>query len=283
MSRTIPLALCSLLAIPSVARAHVTDAEGDTDFSFEAPYVIQGGPTASPLLPFVPNALAIMRSRAVFSHLGPGDYDVVKLTISSADCQKFGGYDQNGRPIFTPSPVVIAASALPMAFEEYKNFYPSIALVGPMLPAPTESLPFPLPAGMGVIVKHSPTITPPSARPGFTFSEAGQTGSLEWFLPQGLTQECLFNAPQTCDYSNTISEAVFIPQGMPARDYYIVIFHGSNARPGDVTFNIGFLEYLDQAGTIPIPMTLAEAPRHAATLAAALNCSLFMLPCNYVQ
>jgi hypothetical protein len=56
----------------------------------------------------------------------------------------------------------------------------------------------------GAIVKHSPAVSPAEGRPVFNFSEAGSAGAIKWFLPQGLTQECLFNAPQTCDYSNTI-------------------------------------------------------------------------------
>lgn len=36
----------------------------------------------------------------------------------------------------------------------YLNFTPSIALIGPGLPAPAEALPFTVPNGMGVIVKH---------------------------------------------------------------------------------------------------------------------------------
>ena len=41
------------------------------------------------------------------------------------------------------------------AHEELRDFSPYIALVGPGLPAPTQTLPFAVPQGMGALVAHS--------------------------------------------------------------------------------------------------------------------------------
>jgi hypothetical protein len=125
------------------------------------------------------------------------------------------------------SPVIVSASALPPACSQYKNFYPKTVLMGIGLPAPTEELPFDVPPGYGVIVAENPHVIDREI-----LTEVG----ISWYLPDGLTQQCLYEAPWSCDYTNTISQAVFAP------GQYFLIVYADEGRFGDYTANIGFLE-----------------------------------------
>jgi hypothetical protein len=99
---------------------------------------------------------------------------------------------------------------------------------------PNLELPFEVPAGSGVVFADNPQVSP---RPVFHMPPGeADVGDLAWFLPKGLTAECLTTAPQTCDYSHTIAQPVFYPG-----TYYIVMWNPSGV-PTDYTANIGYSE-----------------------------------------
>ncbi len=213
-------------------QAHLPYIE-ENNFSFAAPFVIaptsDGGP---------PN---VMRSRAIFAYLDEGDHDVYKFTLLPSDFQQpvldANGnpqFDQNGNIIMQFSPVFVTGSALPPACEQYKHFYPKTALLGIGLPQYDGCLPFDVPPGYGAVVADNPKV-----KDRAVMTEVG----IWWYLPDGLTQDCLYTAPWTCDYTNTIAQAVFAPG-----TYYIVVFNDTN-RPGDYTANIGVLEGFDPPKT----------------------------------
>ncbi len=214
------------------AMAHVPYIE-EEDFSFDAPFVIpvatDGGPTN------------VMRSKAIFAYLDEGDIDVYQFTLVPGDFQKpvldaqgLPTFDQNGNMIMQFSPVIVTGSALPPACKQYKHFYPKTALLGIGLSTPPADLPFNVPAGYGAVVADNPKV-----KDRAVMTEVG----IYWYLPKGLTQECLYTSPWSCDYTNTISQAVFAPG-----TYYIVIFNDTD-RPGDYTANIGILEGFDPPKT----------------------------------
>lgn len=213
-------------------QAHVPYWE-DQDFSYEQPFVIpvatDGGPAH------------VMRSKAIFAYLDNNDHDVYQFTLVPSDFYKpvldadgAPRFDAQGKMIMQFSPVFISANALPPACLQYKHFYPKTALLGIGLPEPEECLPFDIPAGYGAVVADHPKV---KDRPVMT--EVG----IYWYLPDGLTQHCLYNAPWTCDYTNTISHTVFTPG-----TYYIVVFNDTG-RPGDYTASIGILEGFDPPKT----------------------------------
>ena len=193
------------------------------DFSFEHPDVLPNG----------------TYSQAVFAYLSFGDVDWYSFQVTPADLA-FG-------------PVLLAASALPPGCLEYQNVYPVTALLGPQapspfgppgLPAPTAgmNLPFAVPAGLGVVLANNPRIPYPQKREIFQLEE-GDLGDISWFLPKGLSQNCLLNAQWLCDFSNTIAQPVFYPG-----TYYLAIWNPTGV-PTDYTANIGYIE----AGLTPDP------------------------------
>lgn len=199
------------------------------DYSFENPFIIE---------------LPIEESMAMFSYLHNKDVDFFKFTITP---------DQIGFDPITGAPTpLISASALPPACRSFRNAYPVTALMGPGLPpAPADvKLPFDVPPGLGVVFADNPTVRPASDRPVFNFPE----GDYAWFLPQGLTENCLLNAPQTCDFSNTISTPVFVPG-----DYYLVIWDPKGKKM-DYTANVGFRERL-LSGPADTPEKIAARSR----------------------
>lgn len=227
MKKVVILTVIMMVAMLSLY-AHVPYME-ECDFSFEAPFVVpvtsDGGPPH------------VMRSKAIFAYMDNNDIDVYQFTLVPSDFQKpvLDGngnpqFDENGNIIMQFSPVLVTASALPPACKQYKHFYPKTALLGIGLPAPEGDLPFDVPAGYGVIVADHPF-----EHQREVFTEAG----IYWFLPKGLSQDCLFNAPWTCDYTNTISQPIFNPG-----TYFVVMFNDTG-RPGDYTANIGVLEGFD--------------------------------------
>jgi hypothetical protein len=103
---------------------------------------------------------------------------------------------------------------------------------------------------MGVIMAHNPKIPYPDKRPIFHLEE-GDLGDIAWFLPLGLTQECLLTNPFLCDFTNTIMLPVFYPG-----TYQIVIWNPTKI-PTDYTANIGF----DEANFTPTPPDIADQIR----------------------
>jgi hypothetical protein len=191
-------------------------APPSADYSFSSPRVLS----------------SVTDSQAAFAYLTWGDVDVYKVTLTPAH--------------FTMGPVLIAASALPPACFEYQHVYPVTALIGPQAPSPfgppglpppnpNVQLPFSVPAGMGVVKANNPHVHFPKKRAIFHLEE-GDLGDISWFLPKGLTQECLLENQALCDFSNTIAQPVFYPG-----DYYIVIWNPTGI-PTDYTANIGFSE-----------------------------------------
>jgi hypothetical protein len=199
----------ALYAVPYFAPA-------SSDFSFTSPDVL-------------PN---VVDSQAIFSYLSVGDVDVFSFEVTAEQVAL--------------GPVLVAASALPPGCFEYQNVYPVTALLGPQapspfgppgLPAPAAGLdlPFSVPAGLGVVVAQNPKIPFPGKREIFALEES-DLGDISWFLPQGLSQYCLLEAPYLCDFSNTIAQPVFYPG-----TYYIAIWNPTGL-PTDYTANIGYSE-----------------------------------------
>ena len=191
-------------------------APADDDYSWSNPRVLDN----------------VVDSRAVFAYLSLLDVDVYQFTLTAED--------------LVEGPVLVSASALPPACWEYQWVYPVTALVGPQAAGPgsppglppddgTLALPFDVPPGLGVIKAENPWICYPDQRPIFTLDE-GDLGPISWFLPSGLTQECLMTAQWQCDFSNTIAQPVFYPG-----TYYIVIWNPKGI-PTDYTANIGYGE-----------------------------------------
>jgi len=212
-------------AIPALAPA-------SKDYSFASPRVLT----------------SVTSSQAIFSYLTYGDVDYYQFTLTPAD--------------FAFGPVLVSASALPTGCLEYQNVYPVTALIGPQapspfgppgLPAPTPDLglPFAVPAGMGAIKANNPLVPFPEKRAIFTLEEDADLGSITWFLPKGVTQDCLFNNPLSCDFTNTIAQPVFYPG-----TYYIAIWNPTSI-PTDYTANIGYSE----VGTTPPDAQTADLIR----------------------
>lgn len=204
----------------SIAKAHNPYIEPQTryeqpqqapataDFSFDNPFNLDAVPGG------------VEQSAAIFSYLTPHDVDVFSFAVVL--------------------PLLVNASALPPACKQTKNNYPVTALLGPGLPAPSPdlNLPFTVPEGYGVVFADNP----PLKRREVFFAEDDL--NLSWFLPLGLSQDCLLTG--TCDFSNVISRFVTIPG-----TYYIAIWDKSG-KPQDYTANIGFREDL----TNPDPVIL---------------------------
>ena len=214
-------------SMQSVALAHIPDIEpqamcaipafapASADYSFSFPYDL--GDVAD--------------SRSISAYLTWGDVDYYKFEVTAADVAM--------------GPKIVSAQALAPACFEYQNVYPTLALIGPQrpgpfgppgLPAPTSDmhLPFTVPAGMGVIAKTNPPIYYPEKRPIFSVEEEGL--SLSFFLPKGLTDECLRTNPTACDFTNTIAQPVFYPG-----TYYIVMWNPAMI-PTDYIASVGFSE-----------------------------------------
>jgi hypothetical protein len=220
----IGLASIVILLITGLAQAHnpylepqaLTDKpwkNRDLDSSFDNPFWLQDH---------------VQQSQAIFGWLDNHDTDVVAFNLTPADLA-FG-------------PVIVAASTLPTACNQTKQNYPATALVGPGLPPAPPGLPFDAPPGFGVLVALNPTIPSNEERPIF---HAEGDLNISWFLPDGLTEQCLLHAPWTCDFSNTISTPVFVPG-----PYYIVTWD-PQGKHQNYTFNIGF----EEGSTMPDPET----------------------------
>jgi hypothetical protein len=179
---------------------------------------------------------------AVGAYLTKYDVDVYKFTVLPQDVSE--------------GPVIVSASALPPACKNTRQHYPVTALIGPgFLPVPPPfgtandpSVPLPpevqafLAANpwLEILVANNPPLPSNKARPVFDTDVADPEleFGLAWFLPDGLTTECLLDPIIQCDFSNTISTAVVIPG-----DYYFVMWD-PRGKSQDYTANIGFGEAL---------------------------------------
>ena len=92
----------------------------------------------------------------------------------------------------------------------------------------------------------------------FNFPE----GDYAWFLPQGLTEQCLLHAPWLCDFSNTINTPVFVPG-----TYFLLIWNPTGGRI-DYTANFGCREDLFEG---PTDTTEKVAARERAQAITPLN------------
>jgi hypothetical protein len=228
MRRIVVLAAIVGLVMQGTAFAHIPSIEPQAAYTFPA-----FAPASKDYSFASPRVLtSVTDSQAVFAYLTWGDVDFYKVTITPQDVQ-YG-------------PVLISASALPPGCFEYQNVYPVTALIGPQAPSPfgppglppatpEMNLPFAVPAGMGAVKAENPRIEYPEERPIFHLEE-GDLGEISWFLPDGLTQECLLSNPFLCDFTNTIAQPVFYPG-----DYYIAMWNPTGI-PTDYTANIGYEE-----------------------------------------
>ncbi len=176
------------------------------DYSFENPGILDN----------------IWGSKAIFGHLTSGDVDVYSFTV---------GADE---PV---SRRTLIAMAMSPACSETRDDYVHIAVVGPNLSAPVQSLPFAVPPGYGVVVKENPVVAKGVDRA--TFHET--TANISWFLPSGLTQSCIEdrNGPpmSTCEMSSIFSQPFFTTD-MP---HYIVVWaDGDKAQ--DYTLSVGVVD-----------------------------------------
>lgn len=232
-SRRTLLALALLLAAtPALAHVPLLEPQAADPKPWKAPASADASWESPFSLPY-----DVRESMAIFAYLAPGDQDVFAFDVLPAQVA-FG-------------PVVVAASALPPACNQTKEQFPVTALVGPIgptlrPPADPAALPFPVPPGMGVAFAPNPRPEGGIDRAVFSDPSLG----LAWFLPLGLTQECLFGDPRTCDYRNTISVPVFVPG-----TYHLVMWD-PDGQPQDYTANIGFLE-----GGIPADPAVIAAVR----------------------
>ncbi len=188
-------------------------APPEDDFSFEAPFIIDN----------------VTDSQVIFSYLTENDVDVFEFEVTPEDVM-FG-------------PVLVSASALPPAPDcrRPKRNFPVTALMGPDASLPRnlpEGLPFNVPKGMGLIVANNPPIGEKQRRPIFEIDliEPELQLGLKWYLPMGLTQECLTNNPSECDFSNTIAQPIFTP------GFYTIIMWDPRGKKQDYTATIGTSE-----------------------------------------
>jgi hypothetical protein len=225
-------------------------ADTPLEFSFETPFVvgpelqaanpIPSGCRENPADEYTLPPLTVEDSQAIFAYLTRGDVDVYKFTVTFEDVMD--------------GPVIVSASALPPACRQTRNNYPVTALIGvgfvtfppPFGTANDPTIPLPGAVqdflddnpGFQILVADNPRIPRWQPRPVFDTDVADPESGLglSWFLPKGLSLECLFDPEIQCDFSYTISAGVVIPG-----DYYIVMWD-PRGRKQDYTANIGFGE-----------------------------------------
>jgi hypothetical protein len=186
----------------------------------------------------------IWGSKALFGYLTAGDVDFYMFTINPAD---------------TFFKKMLIAMPLSPACNQTKNNYVNIALVGPGLPSPTGPLPFELPAGYGILVKENPVAAEDEQRD--IFYEA--TSNISWFLPQGMTQQCItaqlpppIPPMATCDLTNIFAQPIFAP--VP---YFIVVWDADGV-PQDYTLSVGVVDSGYYYETPDQPLTVNNAHLH---------------------
>jgi hypothetical protein len=247
MKKTVMIVAISLFIISISATTgfgHIISIEGQAyykipwhapeneDFSFVNPFMVTRfvlDPDGNELY------VGPAESQAVSAYLTKNDFDVYQVNVTPMDIPEFG------------PPLIISASALPPACQQTRNNYPATALLGPIIagfpePTPDLDLPFEIPPGYGIIIAENPELGKKEQRPIFNIDLADPELELglSWFLPLGLTQDCLLYQPWLCNYENTISQPIFVP-GV----YYIVMWD-PNGKRQDYTANIGFLEEVSE-------------------------------------
>jgi len=185
-------------------------------------------------------------AKAIIAYLDPQDVDVFDILVTSEDLPSGGA-------------LLLTANALPSACQQYRNFYPSLALVGYGLPpAPDDlsfALPFDIPSGMGAVVvpgyKHRggelrPIYTTHAEEMNVFVEEWMATcheegieleyvdGDVSYFLPRGLTQECLHCTPWLCPTDGSLFVPIYL-----TGTYKLYVFNSWSGRGGDYNLSIG--------------------------------------------
>jgi MYXO-CTERM domain-containing protein len=161
----------------------------------------------------------ITGSKAIYGFLDVGDVDFFQFTLDAPEA---------GAPVSA----LLGAFALSPACVETVDNYVSVALIGPGLPVPDAgvTLPFAVPAGMGVLVKINPMVPAGQSRPVF-YEPMSRTSS---YLPLGATNDCIWKTPWACDWSNSLA-----PMLQTAGTYTIAAWANNNLRQ-DYLVSIGF-------------------------------------------
>jgi MYXO-CTERM domain-containing protein len=162
----------------------------------------------------------ISGSKAIYGFLDVGDVDYFQFTLDASDA---------GAPVSA----LLGAFALSPACEETVDNYVSVALIGPGLPPVADAgvtLPFTVPAGMGVLVKINPTVPAGQSRPVF-YEPTSRTSS---YLPLGATNYCIWKTPWACDWSNAL-----VPTLQAAGTYTIAAWANNDVRQ-DYLLSVGF-------------------------------------------
>lgn len=186
-------------------------------------------------------------AKSIIAYLDPQDVDVYDVLVTPEDLGQAGA-------------LLMTANALPSACQQYRNFYPSTALVGYGLPpVPTDlllELPFEIPPGQGAVVVPGYKHQGGELRPIYTTTaeemnvfvdewmgyckeaegiELGYVdGAVSYFLPLGLTQECLHCTPWLCPTDGSLVTPIFLP-GI----YRLYVFNTWSGRGGDYNLSIG--------------------------------------------
>jgi len=185
-------------------------------------------------------------AKSIIGYLDPRDVDVYDISVTTEDLGS--------------GALLMTANALASACQQYRNFYPSIALVGYGLPpAPADlpfDLPFDIPPGMGAVVVPGYKHRGGELRPIYTTTaeemnifvdewmnyckqEEGieleyVNGAVSYFLPHGLTQQCLHCTPWLCPMDGSLFTPIFAP-GV----YKLYVFNTWSSRGGDYNLSIG--------------------------------------------
>lgn len=187
----------------------------------------------------------VEQARAIFAYLAPGEVDFFRLDVDESDfLNGFPGFP------FPAEAVRIDAFALPYACEETIDHFPVTALLGPGVPSSNPAnieLPQEVADKLASLQNMDPTVgiivadNPPVANRAVNVFESPEEGvEASWFLPDGLTQFCLTQAPFLCDFSNTISYLLTENTGYPAGEYtFFLAMWDPAALTRDYTANIG--------------------------------------------
>jgi len=190
----------------------------------------------------------IWGNKAIFGWLDFADYDVYQFTLDDTT-PPFGR-------------ALVALQMSPACLLTQGNFV-SVALLGPGLPTPPETLPFELPEGMGAIAKINPEFSWCEERPIFYEKVA----NISWFLPEGMSEQCIMGNPPsvppmaTCDLSNIIVTPRPPAPQLPNGTYYIVVW-SEQIVPQDYTLAIGFIDAGYYQKTPDEPLTYDNAHLH---------------------
>jgi MYXO-CTERM domain-containing protein len=188
----------------------------------------------------------ITGSKAIYGFLDVGDVDFFQFTLDPPDA---GAPDASA-----PVSAMLAALALSPACEQTVDNYVSVALIGPGLPLADAgvTLPFAVPAGMGVLVKINPVVPVGQGRPVF-YEPTSRTSS---YLPLGATNDCIWKTPWSCDWSNSLA-----PILQTAGTYTIAVWAENNVRQ-DYSVSVGFKDTGYYYKSADEPLTYDNASLH---------------------